>query len=728
MIVEKRENGRVETEATIKIWVDGERYVRTAEGNGPVNALDKRAARRDRRDLPAPRRHRADQLQGAHPRRVEGHRRGHARAARRGRRRRVVGLDRRLRERDRGVAGRRSSTRSRPACCPAAPSTCARSPASARPSSDPARAPGPGRARGAARAGDAALRAAVARAAAGRVRGGVRAPAGRRATPPRCRAAPPACTWRSAPPASRRGDEVITSPFSFVASANVMLYEGARPVFVDIDPVTLNISPEAAAAAVTERTSGLLPVHIFGYPADTPGFERLAADRGLWLVEDTCEALGAVHADGTLAGARGNLAVFAFYANKQLTTGEGGMVVCPDADGEGADRLRAQPGPRARHGLARPRPARLQLPAVRPGLRARASRSSSGSTQMLRRPRARRRRCTRDALGGPRRASSCRRRRARTARAARGSSTSSSCPHGVDRDATIEALRARGVDSKPYLPAIHLMSFYRERFGHREGEFPNAEDAARRCLALPFFPELTEGEVAQVAERSARGPERRGRLARERNNKRSNTLDRSRPTRATSFRRGSQPAAKGSTMSLPEVVYAQASPRSIGGTSLVRGRRGDRRRRRRGTSTRRTPSSRTRRTRCASAGFDVLQIAPTTINIAGPAAAVRGDLQDEPRDRGAPVIKARRSARTPPRSSSAPTPSCAGLIDTERHPSLAGLIEGVAIEEPVYWMQNAFPPPQGVLAPATCRATCRSALNADRAHRGFRSPGAASSS
>jgi perosamine synthetase len=73
-------------------------------------------------------------------------------------------------------------------------------------------------------------------------------------------------------------------------------------------------------------------------------------------------------------------------------------------------------------------------------------------------------------------------------------------PHGVDRDATIEALRARGVDSKPYLPAIHLMSFYRERFGHREGEFPNAEDASRRCLALPFFAQLTEAQVAQVAD------------------------------------------------------------------------------------------------------------------------------------------------------------------------------------------------------------------------------------
>src|SRR5205085_1811921 len=117
------------------------------------------------------------------------------------------------------------------------------------------------------------------------------------------------------------GDEVITSPFSFVASANVAVYERARPVFADIDPVTLNLSVEAASAAVTGRTAAVLPVHIFGYPADIPAFEGL----GLPIVEDACEALGAVHPDGIPVGGRGNLAVFGFYANKQLTTGEGGM-------------------------------------------------------------------------------------------------------------------------------------------------------------------------------------------------------------------------------------------------------------------------------------------------------------------------------------------------------------------------------------------------------------------
>ena len=122
------------------------------------------------------------------------------------------------------------------------------------------------------------------------------------------------------------GDEVITSPFSFVASANVAVYERARPVFADIDPVTLNLDPQAAAAAVTDRTAAAVPVHIFGYPADLPAFEQL----GVPIVEDACEALGAIDAEGVPVGGRGHPAVFGFYPNKQLTTGEGGMVVMGD--------------------------------------------------------------------------------------------------------------------------------------------------------------------------------------------------------------------------------------------------------------------------------------------------------------------------------------------------------------------------------------------------------------
>jgi perosamine synthetase len=287
------------------------------------------------------------------------------------------------------------------------------------------------------------------------------------------------------------GDEVVTSPFSFVASANVVLFERARPVFADIDPRTLNLDPEAAAAAVTERTAALLPVHIFGYPADLPAFERL----GLPIVEDACEALGAVHADGTRVGARGHPATFGFYANKQLTTGEGGMVTVGDA------ALKERIDSERNQGRA---PDMGWLDHDRLGFNYRLTdiACALGLAQLARldamlADRARVAGWYREALAGV-------------------EGVGLPCPdadgdrrgwfvfvvqvpRGVERDEVIHALRARGVQSKPYLPAIHLMTFYRERFGHREGEFPVCEDVAARSVALPFFPAMTESQVERVA-------------------------------------------------------------------------------------------------------------------------------------------------------------------------------------------------------------------------------------
>ena len=292
-----------------------------------------------------------------------------------------------------------------------------------------------------------------------------------------------------------QGDEVVTTPFSFVASANCLLYERARPVFCDIDPRTLNIDPTAAAAAVGKRTTGLLPVHIFGYPADLPAFERLAAERGLWLVEDACEALGATHADGPAVGARGNPAVFGFYPNKQLTTGEGGAVACASAgDKERIDSERNQGRAPDMGWLDHDRLGfnyRLddlscalglaQLERLDELLSARA-RVAGLYTQALAGIEGLELPCPDQ--GGDRRSWFV---------------YVVQLPPGVDRAATVVALGELGVDSKPYLPAIHLMSFYRERFGHREGEFPVCEEVARRSLALPFFPELTDGQVERVA-------------------------------------------------------------------------------------------------------------------------------------------------------------------------------------------------------------------------------------
>jgi perosamine synthetase len=289
----------------------------------------------------------------------------------------------------------------------------------------------------------------------------------------------------------RDGDEVVTSPFSFVASANAIVFERARPVFADIDPRTLNLDPAAAAAAVTERTTALLPVHIFGFPADLPAFERL----GLPLVEDACEALGAVHADGTPVGGRGNPAVFGFYANKQLTTGEGGMVTTAD------EAVKTRIDSERNQGRA---PDMGWLDHDRLGFNYRLSdiACAIGLAQLdrldaLLAARARAAALYREALAGI-------------------DGLGLPCaddgdrrgwfvfvvqiPRGCDRDATVRALRARGVQSKPYLPAIHLMTYYRETFGHREGEFPVCEDVAARSIALPFFPGLSEGQVARVAD------------------------------------------------------------------------------------------------------------------------------------------------------------------------------------------------------------------------------------
>jgi perosamine synthetase len=289
------------------------------------------------------------------------------------------------------------------------------------------------------------------------------------------------------------GDEVITSPFSFVASANVIAYERATPVFADIDPVTLNVDPDAVAAAITDRTTALLPVHIFGYPADLPALER----HGLPIVEDACEALGARHRDGPAVGARGHAAVFGFYANKQLTTGEGGMVTLGDAaTKQRIDSERNQ-------GRA---PDMGWLDHDRLGFNYRMTdlQAAIGIAQVQRlagmlADRAKVAGWYRDAL----------------APLAAETGLTLPCedrggdergwfvfvvqlPYGRDRDTVIRELRALGVQSKPYLPAIHLMSFYRERFGMREGMFPVCEDVAARSIALPFFPAMTQSQVERV--------------------------------------------------------------------------------------------------------------------------------------------------------------------------------------------------------------------------------------
>jgi perosamine synthetase len=288
------------------------------------------------------------------------------------------------------------------------------------------------------------------------------------------------------------GDEVITSPFSFVASANVAVYEGARPVFADIDPMTLNLDPEAAGAAATSRTAAVVPVHIFGYPADMEAFERLE----LPIVEDACEALGAVYGDGGPVGGRGHPTAFGFYPNKQMTTGEGGMLTL--ADPELKERIDSE----RNQGRA---PDMDWLDHDRLGFNYRLSEigCALGLAQLER---------LEALLAGRARVASLYRQALHgidglelPCEDAGGNRRGwfvfvVQLPRGIERDAVVRALAERGIPSKPYFPAVHLMSYYRERFGHREGEFPVCEDVAARSIALPFFPGMTEGQVARVSE------------------------------------------------------------------------------------------------------------------------------------------------------------------------------------------------------------------------------------
>jgi perosamine synthetase len=292
-----------------------------------------------------------------------------------------------------------------------------------------------------------------------------------------------------------RGDEVVTTPLSFVASANCLLYEDVTPVFCDVDPVTLNIDPDAAATALGERTAGVLPVHIYGYPADMAAIESLASSNGLGVLEDACQGLGAVDAEGVRVGARGNAAAFAFYANKQVTTGEGGVLVPPGP--EVAERVRSE----RNQGRA---PNMDITEHVRLGFNYRLTdvEAAIGVAQLERAEEllARRGRVAelyREALSDV---------EALVLPCQDGGAERRSwflyvvqLPDDADRDVVIAELRDRGIAAKAYLPCIHLLSFYRERFGFQPGEFPVAERVAERSVALPFFPGMTEGQVDRVA-------------------------------------------------------------------------------------------------------------------------------------------------------------------------------------------------------------------------------------
>jgi len=309
------------------------------------------------------------------------------------------------------------------------------------------------------------------------------------------------------------GDLVVTSPYSFVASANAILYERGIPVFVDVDPDTLTIDPEKAIEALRDlalRRRGwrallpraardgagvlraVLPVHLFGCPADVRGIVAAARELGIAVIEDACEALRA-RVDGEWAGRWGDAAAFGFYPNKQITTGEGGMLL--------TDRQAWADQFRSLRNQGRSAGAWLRYERLGFNYRMDELSAALGLSQFRRLERllARRKdvadRYTARLAGidgvTPLAESPGRRTRTWFLYAIR-------LAPQIDRDALIEGLAARGIMSRPYFWPIHLQPFYVQRFGFAAGDFPAAEAAGRSMVALPMSPNLTDAEIDAV--------------------------------------------------------------------------------------------------------------------------------------------------------------------------------------------------------------------------------------
>ncbi|MDX6592316.1 MAG: perosamine synthetase [Gaiellales bacterium] len=287
------------------------------------------------------------------------------------------------------------------------------------------------------------------------------------------------------------GDEVITSSFSFIASANVILFQGATPVFAEMDENTFNVDPDAVEAAITERTKAILPVHIFGYPCDIERLNEIARRNGLAIVEDACEALGAT-IDGRAVGTFGNPAVYGFYPNKQITTGEGGMITTDDP-GEARELRSIVNQGRSDDGdwLVHQRVGfnfRMDEMSAAVGLAQleKMEMLLEGRTRLAERY---------DLLfeGAPGLEIPYRGPQARSwfiyyVRLAQ----------GIDRVIVIDRMAERGIATRPYLPAIHLQPAYRE-LGWQDGMLPVTERVARSTLALPFFVGLEDDEQEYVS-------------------------------------------------------------------------------------------------------------------------------------------------------------------------------------------------------------------------------------
>ncbi len=291
------------------------------------------------------------------------------------------------------------------------------------------------------------------------------------------------------------GDEAITSPYSFVASANCAIYEGATPVFADVDERTMNLTPEAVEAAITPRTKAVIAVDIFGYPCELDPLRELCDRHGLILIQDACEALGARY-KGAPLGSQGPSAVFAFYPNKQMTTGEGGMVTTHSEE-EWAllkslrNQGRADGGGWLDH-------ARLGF-----NYRIDDIRAALGIGQLEKI----------ETILSLRQAAAFRYNELLAGVDGLETPLADDEDHvrswfvyvvtlarGTDRERVIAGLESQGIATSRYLPSIHLQSYMRETYGFSEGLCPVSEDLSQRTLALPFYAQIDPDDQARVAD------------------------------------------------------------------------------------------------------------------------------------------------------------------------------------------------------------------------------------
>ena len=292
------------------------------------------------------------------------------------------------------------------------------------------------------------------------------------------------------------GDEVVTTPFSFVASSNVLLYQNVQPRFADISPETYNLNPEQAEEAITPSTRALLAVDIFGLPAAWTALTEVARAHNLLLIDDACHAMGA-HIEGRPIGSWGEAAAFGFYPNKQITTGEGGCITT------NSDELATLC--RSLRNQGRAEDSRMEHTRLGYNYRLSEMQAALGCAQLERLP-------------------TLLERRARVAQWYNASLAPLQqelilpldngpahrswfvyvirlAPQYAPeaRDVLMVHLQKQGIGCAPYFPSIHLQPYYRRRFGFKPGDFPICEAVSARTLALPFYTTMTQDEVAHVA-------------------------------------------------------------------------------------------------------------------------------------------------------------------------------------------------------------------------------------